>query len=428
MSQARITTTYQERRAMEKNSRDDLAGYQLARLNRLFEEILPENKFYQRRLSSLRKPLSSLAELAALPFTIKEDLVDSIGNSNVATNHTYDVGHYNRFHRTSGTQGNPLVVLDDQNDWQWWIDTWQFVLDSARVTENDRLLMAFSFGPFIGFWSAFDAAVARGALCIPSGGLSSLSRIELIQSSQANVLFCTPSYALHLAEVASENEIEIRSTSVDRIVVAGEPGGSIPEIKQRIEQLWQAQVIDHSGASEVGPWGFADPEGHGLYVNESEFIAEFISIENGKTGADGELCELVLTNLGRFGCPVIRYRTGDLVRPTWHHDQPCRFVFLKGGVLGRSDDMMIVRGVNIFPSSIERILRSFPEIVEYRITVRKEGQMDQIQIEIEDELENPERVAKDLMIRLGLRVDVLCVPNSTLPRFDLKGKRFVDKR
>ena len=187
-------------------------------------------------------------------------------------------------------------------------------------------------------------------------------------------------------------------------------------------------MVDHSGASEVGPWGYADPQGRGVYVNESEFIAEFLSIETGKPADEGELSELVLTNLGRWASPVIRYRTGDLVRPTWNDDQDCRFVLLQGGVLGRTDDMMIIRGVNIFPTSIEQILRSFPEIIEYRLTAFKEGSMDQLKIEIEDRLEEPQRVSRELKVRLGLRVDVLCVPVGSLPRFEAKGKRFVDER
>ena len=288
--------------------------------------------------------------------------------------------------------------------------------------------MAFSFGPFIGFWSAFDAVCARGALCIPSGGLSTLGRLELIQSTAANVLFCTPSYALHLAQVATDNQINAGHLPVDRIVVAGEPGGSVPSIRNRIEEQWQAQVIDHSGASEVGPWGYADSESRGLHVNESEYVAEFLSIDHGGAANEGELSELVLTNLGRFGSPVIRYRTGDLVKPVWSHDLDCQFVLLDGGVLGRTDDMLIIRGVNIFPSSIEQILRSFPEVVEYRMTAYKDGQMDKLKIEMEDRLEDPQRVANELHVRLALKVEIQCVPIGSLPRFDLKGKRFIDLR
>lgn len=321
-----------------------------------------------------------------------------------------------------------MIVLDTADDWDWWMETWQYVLDSAGITNADRVVMAFSFGPFIGFWSAFDAAVSRGAMVVPTGAMGSLARLELMRTVKSTVVFCTPSYALHLAEVAHENQIELANLSVEKIIVAGEPGGSIPAIREQIESAWHAKVIDHCGASEVGPWGFADPAGRGIYVNEAQFIAEFLSIETGQPAEEDELAELVLTTLGRAGSPVIRYRTGDLVKPTWNDDQPCSFALLQEGVLGRTDDMMIVRGVNVFPTSIEQILRGFPEIVEYRMTAFKDSAMDQLKIEIEDRLENPQRVKTELKVRLGLRVDIECVPLGSLPRFEAKGRRFVDNR
>ncbi len=279
-----------------------------------------------------------------------------------------------------------------------------------------------------GSGAQFDAAAAHGALVAPTGGMKTLARLEIIRTIKATVIYCTPSYALHMAEVGAENHMPVASLGVSRIVVAGEPGGSIPAFRKRIEKLWNARVIDHSGASEVGPWGYADPKGRGLYVNESEFIAEFLSLEHGGPADEGELSELVITSLGRTGSPVIRYRTSDLVRPTWNDDQECQFVLLLGGVLGRTDDMMIVRGVNIFPTSIEQILRSFPEIIEYRMTAFKKGSMDQLLIEIEDRLQQPQRVVEEMQLRLGMRVDVQCVPIGSLPRFELKSKRFVDNR
>jgi phenylacetate-CoA ligase len=187
-------------------------------------------------------------------------------------------------------------------------------------------------------------------------------------------------------------------------------------------------VIDHSGATEVGPWGYGSRDGEGLYLVESEFIAEFLSVESGQPGGEQELSELILTTLGRHGNPVIRYRTGDLVRPTWNRPGANRFVFFEGGVLGRVDDMMVIRGVNVFPGSVDQILRSFPEVVEYRITVYKNGEMDAMRVELEDRLNHPARVEKELKLRLGLKVDVECVPLGALPRFEGKGKRFVDLR
>lgn len=157
-------------------------------------------------------------------------------------------------------------------------------------------------------------------------------------------------------------------------------------------------------------------------------MAEFLAVESGEPAAEGELAELVLTTLGRAGCPVIRYRTGDLVRPTWNTIGENRFVFLEGGVLGRSDDMIVVRGVNVFPSAIEEIVRGFPEVAEYRLTASKAGAMDKLHVEIEDRLSQPERVARELQLRLGLRIDVTLVASGSLPRFEGKGRRFVDER
>ena len=419
-------TTFDQRRQLEALSGDALAAHQLARFNQLLADILPQNAFYAEKLAGLGGPLASLDALAEMPFTFKDELLSSRGG--FAANLTFPVERYVRFHRTSGTRGRPMIVLDTAADWQWWIDAWQFVLDSARLEPADRVVMAFSFGPFIGFWSAHDAVAARGCLVVPSGGMNTVARLELLRSCGATALFCTPSYALHMAEVAHENQIDVARFKVRAMIVAGEPGGSVPAIRARIESAWQAKVIDHTGATEVGPWGFADEQQRGIYVNEHDFIAEFFSVESGQAAGEGELSELVLTSLGRAGSPVIRYRTGDLVRPTWNSESPCNFVLLEGGVLGRADDMMIIRGVNIFPSSIEQILRSFPEIVEYRMTAHKHKEMDTLTIDIEDRLNQPERVAKELQLRLGLKIEVQQAPLGSLPRFEGKGKRFIDQR
>ncbi len=420
-------TPFEQRRQLEQMDAERLARYQLDRLNALLQRILPENHFYAEKLADVRLPLESLDQLSTLPYTYKDELATA-HHGDFAANLTWPLDRYVRFHRTSGTRGRPLVVLDAAEDWQWWVDTWQFVLDVAEVSSKDRALMAFSFGPFIGFWSAFEAATARGALVIPGGGLNTLARLEMIESAGVTVIFCTPSYALHMLEVAHQNQLDTASLDVTRLIVAGEPGGSIPEIRRRLESGWNARVIDHAGATEIGPWGYADAAGRGLHVIESEFIAEFLAVETGGPAAEGEMAELVLTALNRPGSPVIRYRTGDLVRPSWDTIEDNRFVFLEGGVLGRVDDMLVIRGVNIFPSSVEQILRSFPEIVEYRMIARRMGEMDALTVEIEDRLEQPDRVSRELRLRLGLKVDVQSVPLGSLPRFEGKGRRFVDER
>ncbi len=373
-----------ERSRLRHLDRTELDRLQLERFNRLLLDVLPRNKFYSAKIgTSLR--LNSLDELRDLPFTTKEELSQQSEPDGWPVNLTFSLDRYVRYHQTSGTSGRPIKILDTAEDWRWWIDTWQYVLDSGQITSADRCLLAFSFGPFVGFWSAFESLIDRGVMAIPTGGMSTATRLEMIRTLRATVLLCTPSYALHLGQAAPDHSIAAEQLGVRAIIVAGEPGGSIPTVRERIQSIWNAEVIDHAGASEVGPWGVADDRRLGLHVVESEFIAEFLSMESDRMAGEAELAELVLTNLGRRGSPVIRYRTGDLVRPSWGHDRACRFVLVPGGVLGRRDDMVIIRGVNIFPSSIDEILRGFPEIDEYRIIAfRETDAMEQLRLEVED--------------------------------------------
>ncbi|WP_145348632.1 phenylacetate--CoA ligase family protein [Rosistilla ulvae] len=421
-----LTYDATDRLSFTRLRRDLLEAMQIERFNRLLEAILPQNRFHDDRLGDIQFPLQALGELRHLPTLSKADLI-AAGDTFPPRFHTFDASRYIRLHRTSGTTGRPLPLLDTADDWQWWIDTWQFVLDAADVTADDRAFMAFSFGPFIGFWSANDALAARGAMVIPGGGLSTAARLTLLQDSDATILCCTPTYALHMADVARAESIPIESSAIRCVIVAGEPGGSIPEVRQRIEAAWGAKVIDHSGATEIGPWGFGTADGTSLHVIETEFIAEFL-LEDGTPTAEGQLSELVLTNLGRIGAPIIRYRTGDLVRPRWDHRDECRFVRLEGGVLGRADDMVVVRGVNVFPSSIERVIRSIPELGEFRILLSKQGEMDQVSVEVEDPQNDPQRIGKQFETAIGLRIAIKIVPEGSLPRFEAKARRVVDNR
>jgi len=422
------TASFHDRHRTTRLNREALSALQLEKLNRLLASVALENAFYRHKLAGFPTRLESLEQLASLPQTTKEELQPAAGGEPFAANRTYGVERYVRCHQTSGTRGRPLVVLDTAEDWRWWIHGWQYVLDAAEITGRDRALLAFSFGPFIGFWSAFDALVARGALVLPGGGLTSLARLEIIRRAGVTSLFCTPTYALRLAEVAAEHTINLAESPVEKIIVAGEPGGSVPATRERIEAAWNARVIDHGGATEVGPWGFADAAGRGLHVNEAEFIAEFVSVETGRPAGEGEFADLILTTLGRVGAPVIRYRTGDLVRPIWSGNGANHFVLLEGGILGRADDMVIVRGMNIYPTAIEQIMHSFPEVVEYRVTARKQGPLDELVVEVEDHLQQPARIANEMQLKLGLKVDVRCVTSMSLPRFEGKGRRFIDER
>lgn len=405
-----------------------IEALQLEKLNRLFEQIVPANPFYREKLGDEAPRFLRLSELADLPLTTKEELV-AAGDE---ARRTFSAERYVRFHQTSGTRGAPMAVCDTAEDWAWWIDAWGHVLDAAGLEPGRRAMLAFSFGPFIGFWSAFDALVARGVQAIPGGGMASAARLDMIQRTGADALFCTPSYALRLAEVARERGFDTAGSTVRTVVVAGEPGGSLPATRERIESVWGARVVDHSGATEVGPWGFGDDhlsDPPGLRVIETEFVAEFLAMDQDKPVAEGELARLVLTPLGRVGSPVVRYETGDLVRAEWPTEGPCRFVRLVGGVVGRTDDMLVVRGVNVFPSSIEEVLRGFPEVDEHRLVIRKRGAMDELVVEVEDRRDDPARLAEELRLRLGLSVEVRTVEAGTLPRSEGgKARRVVVER
>ena len=265
------------------NSREALEQWQLVQLNILLSRILDSNTFYREKFKAGSLPVKSLEHWRKFPTTSKSELSQKANSQGLAPHLTFPLDQYTRFHRTSGSTGKPLIILDTPEDWVAWIDAWQSVLDAALIEARDVVFMAFSFGPFIGFWTAQDACLQRGCRVVPGGGLSTVARIDLILDSGATVLFSTPSYALHLAETAKSKGIDPRQLGIRKLVVAGEPGGSIPSIRQRLQDEFETQVTDHAGATEVGPWGFGTTDGSSLAINEQHFIAEFepIDISNG---------------------------------------------------------------------------------------------------------------------------------------------------
>ena len=416
-------------RTLETLEPERLLGHQWRRFHGMAEELLASNQFVGRKWGAAGvrsvKDLRSWDDFRRLPLTEKEELVDDqTSNPPFGTNLTYALERYVRVHQTSGTSGSPLRWLDTQESWEWWARCWGFVLKGAGVGPADRVFFPFSFGLFIGFWAGFEGTRALGALAIPGGGQDSPTRLAWMEALGATVLVCTPSYALHLKEIARERGIDLSKLPVRITVHAGEPGAGIPAVRARIEDGWGARAFDHGGMTEMGAYGYECAQQAGLHVNESEFIVEVIDPATAGPARDGEL---VLTNLGRVGSPVVRYRTGDHVRLA---EAPCpcgrTFSRLEGGILGRLDDMLIVRGVNVFPAAIEGVVRRFPAIEEFQIEVFRAGELDEVRVLVEvGDTAGASRLQEALRASLGIRLEVAPVPPRSLPRYELKARRVV---
>ncbi len=418
--------------------RQELANWQAQRLTQLLREILPANRFYARKYQQAGVDFATLdvpADFARLPFTTKVELLaDQAHNSPYGDILTYPLERYTRLHQTSGTAGRPLRWLDTAESWSRLLDCWGLMFRMAGVTAADRLLFAFSFGPFLGFWTAFEAASRLGCLCLPAGGLSSSARLRFLLDNEATVLLCTPTYALRLAEVAVSERIDLPRSTVQKIIVAGEPGGSIPATRARIETAWGARVFDHTGMTETGPLGIeCSEQPGGLHLLETEYLAEVIDPATAQPVSAGTEGELVLTTFDRPGSPLIRYRTGDLVRVD---PRPCpcgrTLMRLDGGIRGRADDMIVLRGNNLHPSALQTILHRLPEVAEYRMEVDYASALPVLRIEVEPQADVAgdalaERVEQAIRTELLFRAEVRAVPPGSLPRFDMKAHRLVRK-
>ncbi|MGY8651464.1 MAG: phenylacetate--CoA ligase family protein [Verrucomicrobiia bacterium] len=412
--------------------RETLRAQQLEQLRALIRAVRPANAFYENKLAAagIDGSVDSLEDFTEYcPFTTKAELVaDQTAHAPYGSNLTFPVEQYTRIHQTSGTTGQPLRWLDTPESWQSMLESWQTVYRAAGISQADRALFAFSFGPFIGFWMAYEAAAQMGCLCFPGGGLTSATRLRILLENEVTVLCCTPTYALRLAEVARLEGIDLSQAKLKTIIVAGEPGGSIPATRERIESAWpNAKVFDHHGMTEVGPVTHEWPhEKNNLQIIDAAYLAEIIHPETLAPVANGEEGELILTTLTRTAMPLLRYRTSDLVRPETHGEA----LILRGGILGRADDMLIIRGVNIYPSAFEHILRPFEAIAEYQVIISQKTEMAELRLRIEPKPEAnattlAEQITDTLRTQLNLRIPVETAAPNSLPRFELKAKRWI---
>ncbi len=392
-------------------------------LRSLCQALVPDNRFYTDTLKATGLDLASLTLddfTARMPLTTRLQWTqDQLDHRPYGTNLTYPLDRYIRFCRTSGSTGHPMIWLDTRETWDAMLDNWIRVFQAAGITDPTRIFFAFSFGPFLGFWTAYEAATKAGHLCIPGGGLSSEDRLRLLVDTQAEALCCTPTYAIRLAHVAEQQGIDLTDTNIKFIVVAGEPGGSIPATRNHISEHWHgARVFDHHGMTEVGPVTYECPAEPGvLHVMEDAYFPEVMDDE------------LVLTTLKRPGSPLLRYKTGDIVSA--ERRTPCACgtheLALLGGILGRKDDMTVIRGINIFPSAVEEIVRRQGRIDEYRVEVFTQNDLAAVKVIIESAGGETVRrqLEKQFQRAMFLRIPVELAPANSLPRYEMKAKRWV---
>lgn len=427
--------------AGERPDRSAIETEQWRQLQSLLEAQREGNRFYLRKFEEAGLAIDEIGSLEdflrRVPFTEKRELLeDHRTHPPFGSNLAFPVDRYSRFHQTSGTtSGDPMPWLDTTESWQWMIDGWKEVFRAAGVTAKDRVFFAFSFGPFIGFWLAFEAAAQLECLCVPGGGLGSAARLRTMLSSEVTVLCCTPTYAIRLGEVAAAEGIDLGQGRVKTLIVAGEPGASIPATRKRIENLWPgARPFDHHGMTEVGPVTYQCPERPGvLHIMETGYYPEIIDPATDRATAPGETGELVLTTLGRTGSPLLRYRTGDVVKRPASSECVCgrMELALEGGILGRTDDMVVVRGVNVYPSAVEEIIQACRGVAEYQVRVAEKNAMTELALTIEPldgEQDVEALVAKlqsALQTTLSLRIPVTVAAPGSLPRFEMKARRWV---
>ncbi|MEJ5301380.1 MAG: phenylacetate--CoA ligase PaaK [Thermodesulforhabdaceae bacterium] len=420
--------------------REALEAIQLRRLKQTVERVYATVPFYRKQFDKVGvKPddIKSLDDLRRLPFTTKQDLRDNYPFGLFAV----PMENVVRIHASSGTTGKPTVVGYTARDIQTWAELMARALSAAGATRGDIIHNAYGYGLFTGGLGVHYGAEKLGASVIPISGGNTKRQIMIMKDFGATVLTCTPSYALHLSEVAMEMGVDPKTLKLKVGVFGAEPWSE--KMREEIEQKLYLTAIDIYGLSEIiGPGVSVEciEAKKGLHIFEDHFIPEIIDPETGENLKPGEVGELVITTITKEAFPVIRYRTRDI---TFLNPEPCicgRTHTRMGRVMGRSDDMLIIRGVNVFPSQIESVLMEIDEVEpHYQLIVDREGSLDILTVLVEvgehafsDEVrklqELERKIEKNIKEYLGISAKVKLVEPKTIARSEGKAQRVIDKR
>src|SRR3989442_7549542 len=369
--------------------REELQALQLLKLGRMCDWAYANSPFHHRKFDEagfMPEQLKALDDIRRIPFMTREEWMHSIMETPmfgdvVATAETNAI----RYHLTSGTSGRtPIRVLDGMKDWEWIAEMWCYGLWGFGVRPVDTVFVAFGYSTFIGFWGLHYAGQKLGCLTLPGGAMTTDQRVKQIVEMGATVVASTPTYALRMAQEAKTLGIDLAGSSVKRLILSGEPAGSIPATKRLIEEEWGAKAGDTAGMTELGTImifeGSEQPGG--THIIEDNYIEEVVDPQTGEPVGYGKLGERLITSFGRGFIPVLRYRTRDLVVRVPASGCTCgrTFDLYEGGIRGRVDDMKLVRGTNVYPRAVESIVREFKEIDEFRIHLyTADGRQDEIE-------------------------------------------------
>lgn len=426
--------------------REDIQALQLFKLRRFCEWAYANSPFHTRRWKEANfhpEQLKTLDDLRRIPFMTREEWMESqlehpIYGDLLATEQRNAI----RYHLTSGTTGRtPIRVLDSLKDWEWIAEMWSYGLWGFGIRPEDTVYFAFGYGSFIGFWGAHYSCEKMGALVIPGGAQTTENRVKQIVEMGVTTVCSTPTYALNLWQKARELGIDLANGSkVNKVILSGEPAGSIPAVKRQLEEAWGAKCGDTAGMTEVGTIMIFEcsHQPGGTHIIEDHFIEEVINPATGEPVGYGELGERVVTSFGRGFIPVLRYRTKDMVMKVPAQTCNCgrTWDIYEGGIRGRWDDMKLIRGTNVYPRAVESIIREYPAIDEFQIYIWRSDHQDEITIKLElkpgSEGEWPtlqQQLAKDLSAaHEGLRFNLELMEYGKLPHFELKAKRLIDAR
>ena len=425
--------------AIETAPREEIAALQCYRLIRMVRRVYENVPFYRKKLDEMGiQPgdIRTLDDLRRLPFTYKQDLRDNYPYGLFAVPRA----QLARIHASSGTTGKQTVVGYTQNDLKIWGEITARALSAAGVTAEDFVHISYGYGLFTGGLGLHEGATTLGASVIPVSTGNTKRQIQIMQDFGSNCLCCTPSYAMHIAETMQQMGVDPSSLKLRAGVFGAEPWTEA--MRRRIEEMMRIKAYDIYGMSELmGPGvAYECSAQDGMHINEDHFIVEVIDPETGEPVPDGEKGELVFTCISKEALPLIRYRTRDISAVT-REKCSCGRTFLRmKKPQGRTDDMLIIRGVNVFPSQVESVLLGFDFVTpNYQITVSREGALDSVRIDVEmaegvafdtvREVESRARMLRSAIEQvLNIAATVRLVPPGTLERSEGKARHVVDTR